>query len=143
MKSDISKRILKLVENENISVRALEKKIGASNGVISRCVSKNSDISSIWVSKIVEMFPSYSAEWLLTGKGSMLKSKKEKLETGKSSERPVSTEPIYLIESVKELAIENHELKKEIEELKREKKAKAPPDYNIAAEPVVKPTHKK
>ncbi|MGQ1889118.1 hypothetical protein ACT29H_01615 [Thermophagus sp. OGC60D27] len=58
-----------------------------------------------------------------------------------SQDKP--TKPLYLIESVKELAIENHELKKELEDLKREKKAKEPPGYNVAAEPIVKPSGRK
>ena len=71
---NISTRILKIIENESISVRRLEQKIGCSNGVLAKCVQKNTDISSIWVSKIIETNPKYNADWLLTGNGEMLKS---------------------------------------------------------------------
>lgn len=146
MESDISQRILKIIENEGMSTRGFEKKIGTSNGVIARCIQKKSDISSGWLSKIIEEFPKYSAEWLLTGKGGMMKAE-ERLNKAISSKEKASqdksTEPLYLIESVKELAIENHELKKELEDLKREKKATEPPGYDVAAEPIVKPSGRK
>lgn len=43
--------------------------IGCSNGVISRCINKGTDISSLWVSKIIETFDDINPTWLLTGKG--------------------------------------------------------------------------
>jgi phage repressor protein C with HTH and peptisase S24 domain len=70
--SIISDRIKQLIDNEDISVRALEQKIGCSNGVISKCILKGTDINSNWVSKIIESFPHYSSEWLLTGNGLMI-----------------------------------------------------------------------
>lgn len=70
----ISERIVKILDNEGISTRAFELKIGASNGLIARCIGKGTDISSVWVSKIIETFPQYNAKWLLTGEGPMLAS---------------------------------------------------------------------
>lgn len=68
----ISDRILKIANRENISVRALEQKIGCSNGVLSKSIQKGTDISSLWVSKIIETMPQYNAQWLLTGKGEII-----------------------------------------------------------------------
>ncbi len=73
----ISERIALIIENKGISVRSVEQSIGCSNGVISRCLSKGTDISSLWASKIIEIFQDISAEWLLTGEGTMLKENKE------------------------------------------------------------------
>lgn len=66
-------RISEIIENEHISVRAFEQKIKASNGLIRKAITNNTDIQSKWVSSIVENYPQYNAEWLLTGRGNMLK----------------------------------------------------------------------
>lgn len=66
-------RISKISENESITITSLEKKIGASKGVLSRAIVKKTDILSKWVQAVVENYPQYSAEWLLTGRGSMLR----------------------------------------------------------------------
>lgn len=68
-------RIRKIIDNEGISVRAFEQRINASNGLIRKAIANNTDIYSKWIGSIVENFPQYSAEWLLTGKGQMLKSR--------------------------------------------------------------------
>lgn len=66
---NISDRIAILIKEKGISTRALEQAIGCSNGVISRCISKGTDISSLWVSKIIEIHNDINPTWLLTGKG--------------------------------------------------------------------------
>lgn len=72
---NISDRLLKIVNNERVSIRSLEKKIGCSNGVLSKCIQKGTDINSFWLSKFIEIFPKYDANWLLTGNGDMLNKK--------------------------------------------------------------------
>jgi phage repressor protein C with HTH and peptisase S24 domain len=66
-------RISQLAAAENITIGALEKRIGASKGVISRAVRGNTDIQAKWICKIVEIYPQYSTDWLLTGRGEILK----------------------------------------------------------------------
>ena len=68
-------RIKQLSDNEGIGLTLLEQKIGASKGVLSRAHNQNTDIQSKWLTKIVENYPQYDCEWLLTGKGQMLKIK--------------------------------------------------------------------
>jgi len=65
-------RIKQFVDNQGISVRALESHIGASNGVISGALKKGKDIQSKWLSIIIDSYPLLNATWLLTGKGEML-----------------------------------------------------------------------
>lgn len=67
----IAERLKILIESEKISVRAFETKIGCSNGVIARCISKQTDIQSVWLNKIIEAYPDINAYWLITGKGDM------------------------------------------------------------------------
>lgn len=69
----ILNRIEKIIINEGIKVTVLERIIGASKGVLSRAINNGTDIQSKWIQSIVENFPQYSAEWLLTGNGPMLK----------------------------------------------------------------------
>ena len=69
----ILENISVLAEKEGITIGALEKKIGASKGVLSRAIDKGTDIQAKWIVQMVENYPQYSAQWLLTGEGSMLK----------------------------------------------------------------------
>ena len=66
-------RIQEIAQNEGISIGALERQIGASKGVLSRAINNGTDIQSKWIQILVENYPLYSAEWLLTGRGVMRK----------------------------------------------------------------------
>ncbi|WP_290073469.1 S24 family peptidase [Paramuribaculum intestinale] len=70
----ILSRIKQIALNEDTTIGAIERKIGASKGVLSRAIAKGTDIQSKWLELIVENYPHYSGEWLLTGKGQMLMS---------------------------------------------------------------------
>lgn len=70
--STILSRIKELSINEGITIGYLEKKIGASKGVLSRAIQHGSDIQAKWLQIIVENYPNYSSSWLLTGKGEMI-----------------------------------------------------------------------
>lgn len=66
--------IRKLAEKECITIGAIERKIGASKGVLSRAITNGTDIQAKWITAIVENYPYVSADWLLTGKGEMITS---------------------------------------------------------------------
>jgi hypothetical protein len=68
---DMIKRIGKFIETQKISVRSFEKKISASDGMIRRAITNNTDIQSKWIAKIAANYPQLNIEWLITGKGSM------------------------------------------------------------------------
>lgn len=72
---NILSRIQELSLKEGITIGALERKIGASKGVLSRAINNGTDIQSKWLQIIVENYPQYSTRWLLTGEGSMLLTK--------------------------------------------------------------------
>ncbi len=67
-------RIKEFIESQNISIRAFEQKISASNGLIRKAIVNNTDIQSKWLENIVENYPHINTDWLLTGKGNMLRS---------------------------------------------------------------------
>lgn len=69
----ILSRIQDLASNEGITIGALERVIGASKGVLSRAINNGTDIQSKWIQKLVENYPLYSADWLLSGKGEMIR----------------------------------------------------------------------
>lgn len=62
-----------IAKNEGMSISSLEKSLGASKGVLSRAIKHGTDIQSKWIIALVENYPHYNPEWILTGKGSMLK----------------------------------------------------------------------
>lgn len=78
----ISQRIKQIIDNENVSVRAFERKISCCQGIIAKCIRENTDVSSSVVSSIVRNFPQYSALWLLTGEGDMYVTGKSPKEDG-------------------------------------------------------------
>lgn len=64
-------RIKTIADAEGITIGALERQIGASKGVLSRAINNGTDIQAKWVVAIVENYPQYSAQWLLSGQGPM------------------------------------------------------------------------
>ena len=66
-------RIEKIALNEGVKIAAMERKIGASKGVLSRAINNRTNVHSKWLQEVVKNFPAYSEEWLLTGNGDMLK----------------------------------------------------------------------
>lgn len=67
-------RIKQIIDNEHLSIRKFEEKICATNGVVSKCLRKGTDINANILISIVNNFPQYSPNWLLTGQGNMLQS---------------------------------------------------------------------
>lgn len=72
---NILSRIQEIALNEGITIGAMERKIGASKGVLSRAINNGTDIQAKWIQVIVENYPQYSTNWLITGKEPMLRKK--------------------------------------------------------------------
>ncbi|MCC8035896.1 MAG: peptidase S24 [Rikenellaceae bacterium] len=81
--SKILLRIQEIAVNEGITISALERKIGASKGVLSRAINHNTDIQAKWLQSLVENYPAYSEKWLLTGRGDKLKQENYRMTTRK------------------------------------------------------------
>lgn len=88
-------RISQVAKKEGISIGALEKKIGASKGVLSRAIQNDTDIQAKWLTKIVENYPLYSAEWLLSGEGEMIKGKINSFEFKSEEGKSFRSVPVY------------------------------------------------
>ena len=69
----ISLRIKHLINKKNMNISSFEKKIGVGNNSIGTIIRRNSNISGEILSKILISFNDINAEWLMTGKGEMLK----------------------------------------------------------------------
>lgn len=65
----ITARIRKIIEYKGISTRKFCEKVGIANGFL----DKVKDVGSEKLLKILNAYPEISPEWLLTGRGSMLK----------------------------------------------------------------------
>lgn len=90
----ILSNVERIIANEGITVGALERKIGASKGVLSRAIANGTDIQSKWLVLIVENYPQYNADWLLTGQGSMLKQPADHPSVPEKQPEITASEPI-------------------------------------------------
>ena len=73
--SNIIERIGEFIKAKDISIRAFELSIGASNGSIGRAIAKNKDIGISWLSIIIDKYPDLNTDWLLTGRGEIFATK--------------------------------------------------------------------
>lgn len=111
-------RIKKFVETLNYGRNKFEDILGISNGYIS---SKSPSISSDVIEKIAQHYPELNLEWLITGKGSMLKS----MEASTNSEEDSPEDEFYkdIILTYQEMT---KEYRKKIEYLEAELAKAAP-----------------
>lgn len=73
----VKNRIKTYCKAENLPISTFEKSIGASNGYVN-AISKSIGIE--YLSKIIEIYSNLNLEWLLTGKGEMLKTKRTQIQ---------------------------------------------------------------
>lgn len=76
----IIERIYILLEYKGIKPTALEKKIHLSNGYFSIQKKRNADVGESTIKKVVNFFSDVNIEWLITGKGTMLKHQNDLIE---------------------------------------------------------------
>ena len=89
----VKARIKEYCKEQNITIAAFEESIGVSNGYVNS-ISKSIGVDKI--NTIVEKYSNMDIEWLLTGRGSMLKSAtnapilvhKTSSDSNKSSKKP-------------------------------------------------------
>ncbi len=69
----IIERIYQLIDYKKDSVYKISKEIGVSNGYFSKTKAKNGSVGGDIIEKIVNYYTDVNVEWLITGKGEMLK----------------------------------------------------------------------
>ncbi|MDD3005858.1 S24 family peptidase [Flavobacterium sp.] len=74
------KRIIDFIENQGIKPSVFLEKTGLKKGFIDRS-HQDSGATDLYLSKILDVFPELDPEWLLTGKGNMLKSERDQEQT--------------------------------------------------------------
>jgi len=114
--NNILERIIQISNNENITISKIERIIGASKGVLHKAIQNKTDISSKWIVLIAENFTQYNPDWLLTGKGEMLRENTNA--SPSATQLEIMADKINnqnkLISAMEEIA----QLKKELSELK-------------------------
>lgn len=141
----IRSRILDFLEFKGLSRYRFYKLTDLSNGFLDKEGAINSDNCE----KICNVFPEMNPEWLVLGKGEMIRTHKTGINTQHLSEVPVykddSQNPLaveVLLDKIVELTTEIALLKMEIKELKKRRKIHLPPTEDdvrdsIAASPGV------
>ena len=66
-------RFFYFLEKKGLKHTPIEKEIGLSNGYLGKMKARKASIGSDVIEKIVSMFPDLNTDWLITGKGDMLK----------------------------------------------------------------------
>lgn len=100
-------RVKILIDEKRLSISAFEKAIGMSNNSIQTAIKRQSNLKDDTLNSILNTYTDISAEWLLTGKGEMLKKNKEYENNQKTS---IVSEPLILNdENVSDYLINNWE----------------------------------
>ncbi|MDR2407581.1 MAG: hypothetical protein LBE13_05670 [Bacteroidales bacterium] len=73
----IINRIYVYIEFKGIKPTRFEKDLGISNGYLGTQLKRNADLGETILNKIIDYCLDLSPEWLLTGKGEMLKNPEE------------------------------------------------------------------
>lgn len=73
----VAERLGQYIENKGYSFYEFENNLGVSRGSISKSVKQNKNIGAGVLENILTTYNDLNPEWLLTGKGEMLRSKKE------------------------------------------------------------------
>lgn len=92
LKMSVKDRIKTFIDYNNQSISLFEKSINASNGYINS-ISKSIGLDKLLL--IIEKYPNLNVEWLLTGKGEMIKPKN----STKESKQDLSSIPIIKMDN--------------------------------------------
>ncbi|MFS2950130.1 hypothetical protein AAH076_00755 [Bacteroides xylanisolvens] len=135
----VKNRVKAYCETIQMTVSAFEKSIGVANGYVNS-ISKSIGIDKI--SLILENYPNLNIEWLLTGRGEMLKTKhtpevlipeNEPSSSNKDNKNEITKQDVSasiierLLTTIQEQAEEIGRLRERVEQLECIKEAKERP----------------
>ena len=88
-------RIEKIMTSEKLGITALSNKIGVPQSTLSNQLSGNSSVGISVLYRILDAFPSISAEWLMRGEGDMYITNIAK--STNSNDEPVPSKEVLLV----------------------------------------------
>lgn len=65
-------RLRQFIDSKGLKIATFEKQINVANQTIRKALTNNTSITTAVLEKILISFPELNANWLLTGRGSML-----------------------------------------------------------------------
>ena len=84
-------RLREFIEYQGLSIRSFEEEAQITQGLVSRTIKNNLILSGENLIKITERWPSLNIEWLLNGRGEMIRTEELKLkEMLKKAEQDVA-----------------------------------------------------
>lgn len=114
--NSISLRIKELIDYKKMNISSFEKKIGAGNNSIGTIINRNSNVSGLILSKILNSCEDVSADWLLLGKGEMFRNSESELK-----EKRKLSETDFREKLIEVLEIQNFDLKNDKIEILKDK----------------------
>jgi len=125
----IRDRLTEYIANKGISKYQFYKETGLSNGFLDKKGTIGADKCEI----ICYVYEDINIEWLITGKGNMLK---EKNKEQKEAAEPTHIQNSELLDRIERLSAEKARLEDRIAQMEQHKrKYKESTHYDIAAEP--------
>ena len=130
----IKQRIIKYLEIQSISKTDFYNKFSVASSNF-RGISLNSEVGGELIAKILSEYKDLNPDWLILGKGNMLRSLETPKTTQESKSESEGETVKLLIDKITEQAVEIAELKTRVEELESQNtKTLAFPKPNLAAE---------
>ena len=125
----MEERIRQIAEYYGISIRQFEQKISVSDGLIHKALARKSGLKQDTLAKILDIFPQINPDWLISGKGEMLRGSVPAAAPDSTLDR--------LLERIEDLARENGSLQAQIDEYKKEiallQRSASPPAVKTAS----------
>lgn len=93
-------RLKQYIDIKGFSNSSFEKKNNLSNGYIGTQIKRNADLGEGVLNKVLDNCLEINPEWLLTGKGKMLRGEKKETPALTPSEKQQLEEKIHLLENI-------------------------------------------
>lgn len=114
------KHLLQYIDFKKISVFKFEQSIGVRS-TIDKAIKSNSNLRSDILSKIIEVYTDLNPDWLLTGKGEMLRQNETNFVNETGSVYEIENKIVTELKKQNDLLRENYHLSKEMIDLQKEK----------------------
>lgn len=118
--TDFFQRLDKFMEYRELNDNKITVETGMSNGLIGKA-RKRGSLSQENISLILSTYRELDANWLFIGEGEMIKSGINDKHAENSPDVKI-VDNSFLLDRYEKMVIENHELKKEIDQLKNKQR---------------------